>query len=383
MTILYFDAFSGVAGDMVLGAFVDAGFPISILRREIKKLGLGGYSINISKKNRHSIAGTDLSVVVSREPDFKNYSEIEKLIRKSGLSDNVKATALKIFSILADAEAKVHKRKKADVHFHEIGGIDSIIDIVGSAAALDHFGFEKIYSSPLPVTRGQVKCAHGWIPVPAPATLEILKGVPVVGQNVDGEIVTPTGAAILKAVCDGFCSLPLRKIEKSGYGFGDRIIEGRMNALRIMIGEGHPLIVIEANIDDMNPEHYPYIIEKVIGSGAVDAAVFPAIMKKGRPGNMIQVLCEDGGRNRIIDLIMKETTTFGVRYFPIEREMLEREIVKVKTKLGDVRVKVGRYKEGTVTVSPEYSDCQKIAKKRKVPLKEVYRQAIKRAYAKS
>lgn len=376
MTILYFDCFSGVAGDMVLGAFLDIGMPLTHLKKELRKLGVGGFALEIKPAGEHDIAGTNLHVKVVNEPAFERYRDIEALIKKSRLKKNVKETSLAIFKILASAEGRVHRRKVSDVHFHEVGGLDSIIDIVGTAIAVDYFKFEKIYSSPLPITKGRIKCAHGWLPVPAPATTEIIKGLPLEPSPIKDEIVTPTGAAILKALCSNFGSSPLRKIEKVGYGFGDKKYAGHQNALRAMIGEGHPLYVIEANIDDMNPEFYPFVIEKLLQHGAIDTAVIPVIMKKGRPGSIVQVLCEENKRKALTEIILKETTTFGVRYFPVEREMCEREFKKVRTKWGVVRVKTAKYKGGTVTVSPEFSDCEKIAKKCKVPLKDVYREAI-------
>lgn len=376
MTVAYFDCYSGASGDMILGAFVDAGLPLSTLKNGLEKLRIGGYRIEAHPEEEGQIAGTNISVVVEREPNLTRYTDIEKLIKTSALPAAPKEIALSIFLELAIAEAKVHRRKLGDVHFHEIGGLDSIIDIVGAAVAVHYFNFEKIYSSPLPVTRGFVRCAHGKFPIPAPATLEIIKGIPIENAPVKRELVTPTGAAILKTITGGFGSLPLRRIKRIAYGFGDSKIPRMPNALRLIIGEGHPVIVVEANIDDMNPEFYPYVIDRLLGAGALDASVIPIVMKKGRPGVMVQIICEEDKRKRIIDIIMKETTTFGVRYFPVERVMAEWEWKMIKTRWGVVRVKCSKYGGGFTNVSPEYSDCVKIARRHNIPLKDVYRAAI-------
>lgn len=379
MAVAYFDCFSGISGDMILGAFIDVGLPLSHLRRELAKLKIGRYKIVAGSKRSGELAGTNLHVEVTEDPGFSRYSEIKKVIGRSRLSKRVKDIALEIFSNLARAEAKVHGRRPSDIHFHELGGVDSIIDIVGAAVGADYFGFEKVYSSPLPLSRGYVKCAHGTLPVPAPATLELIKGIPVETTPVKGEIVTPTGAAVIKVLANGFGSSPLRRIDKVGYGFGDKRIPGRPNALRLLVGEGYPLVVVETNIDDMNPEFYPDVIGKILNAGAIDAGIIPMVMKKGRPGALVQVLCEEKDRKKIIKTIMNETTTFGVRYFPVEREVAERETKKVKTRWGTVRVKVACYQGKTTTIAPEYADCQKIASKKNIPVKEVYRQAILKA----
>lgn len=379
MTVGYFDCFSGVAGDMILGAFVDSGMPFSHLEKELKKLKAGGYKLVLRNNSHGSIGGANLHVEISEDKGYDTYSNLKKRIETSSLSKNVKKVSLEILSLLADAEAKVHRKTKKDVHFHEVGCVDSLVDVVGAAVGFEYFGFDEIYASPLPLSRGYVKCAHGILPVPAPATMELLKGLPVEPALVKEEIITPTGVAILKTLCSGFGSSPLRRIDKVGYGFGDKEIHGIVNAVRLMIGEGYPLTVIEANIDDMNPEFYPAVIEKLLSEGAVDAGIVPIVMKKGRPGIILHILCEERDRKKIIETVLKETTTFGVRYFPVERETAEREIKKVKTKYGPVQVKIAKYRGQTTTIAPEYSDCHKIASAKNVPIKEVYRQAIIKA----
>lgn len=380
MPVAYFDCFSGIAGDMVIGALIDAGMPVRYLEKGLKKLKMGGYKIKAARIKRDGIGGIDFKVEILRHSTLHGYLDIERLVRSSGLSNGVKDNARQVFRVLAAAEAKVHRRRVSDVHFHEIGGIDSIVDIVGTAIGIDYLGLDKIYSSPLPVTRGFVACAHGRLPVPAPATLEIIKGMPLCRSRIRGEIVTPTGAAILKALSSGFGASPLRVVREVGYGFGDKEFRGSLNAVRLLIGEGCPLVVIEANIDDMNPEFYPAVIEKLLKNGALDAGVIPMVMKKGRPGAIIHLLCEERDRRKMIDLMMRETTTFGVRFFPVEREIAERGYKKVRVKGGVVRVKIARYKGETVTISPEYSDCRKLAKKLNVPIKEIYYRSIRGAY---
>lgn len=376
MRSAYFDCYSGIAGDMIVGAFLDLGLPFAYLKKELKKLGLTGYKLTAVHGKKHGIGGTKFNVIIGSEHQLDHYSDIVRMIGKSKLNENVKRLSLAIFKTLAEAEGKVHRKRPADIHFHEVGAIDSVVDIVGSAIAVDYFKFEKIYSSPLPITRGFVRCAHGRFPVPAPATLEIMRGIEIVPQSVQGEIVTPTGASIIKNIAEKFCSMPLRKIDKIGYGLGDKDFKEIPNALRIITGEGHPLIVIETNIDDMSPELYPYVMEKILSAGAVDVCLVPVVMKKGRPGVLLQVICEEEERKKITSVILKETTTFGVRYFPVEREMAEREFRTVKTRYGAVRVKIARYNGWTTTISPEFKDCEALARKRNVPLKEVYRQAI-------
>lgn len=374
----YFDCFSGVAGDMIIGAMLDAGLPFNHLKNELKKLHLHGYDLARKIEQRGVIGGINFQVnAKSHEHSHSHFSEIVRLIKNSHLSKNVKDVSCAIFETLAKAEAHVHRTKVNDVHFHEVGAIDSIVDIVGSAIGLDYFKFNAVYSSPLPITRGWVKCQHGKIPVPVPATLEILKGVSIIPSPVKDEIVTPTGAAILKTVVKEFGANPIREIKKIGYGHGDKNFKEIPNSLRLIIGEGEPLVVVEANIDDMNPQIYEYLIEELMKNGAIDVTITPALMKKKRPGNQIQVLCEGSPREKLIKIILKETTSIGVRYYPVSRSILNREIKIVKTKYGTVRVKIASLDGKILNVNPEYEDCKKIARAKRVPFKEVYNQVLK------
>lgn len=303
-----------------------------------------------------------------RERGRSNYLDIVRLISSSKLNKNIRKTALAIFETIAKAEAHVHRIKIGRVHFHEVGAIDSIVDIVGAAIGFDYFKFDSIYASPLPITRGIIKGRHGRMPIPAPATLEILKGVPVAASPVKGELVTPTGAAILKTVAKDFGANQITKIKKTGYGHGDNHFKGLPNSLRLIIGEGEKLIVIETNIDDMNPQIYDYVIERLLKAGALDVTVRPVIMKKRRPGAELKVLAAETLKKKLIEIILRETTTFGVRYYPVEREILDREIKAVKTKYGVIRAKLGFFNGQEIKAMPEYEDCKKIAAAKGIPL---------------
>lgn len=389
--IAYFDCFSGVAGDMVLGAMLDAGLPFEHLKKELGRLPIKNYRLIKRIEHRGVVGGTNLCVEMThhvchpeeakptKDPlhTISDYKTISRMLKTSRLSKNVREMARAIFETLASAEARVHRTSIDHVHFHEVGAIDSIVDIVGCAIGLNYFGFSAIYSSPLPITRGFVKCAHGRIPVPAPATLEILKGVPLAPAPVKDEIVTPTGAAILKTIVKGFGENPLRRVDKIGYGHGDKHFKGIPNALRLMIGIGEPLIAIEANIDDANPQMYDFLIEKLMASGAIDVVVRPVYMKKRRPSAQVQVLCDGAIKKRLIDTILRETPTFGVRYYTVDRAILDREIKPVKTKFGIVRMKLGFLDGDEIKVVPEYEDCKRLAIRHGVPLAEVYRTLVR------
>lgn len=397
MTIAYFDCFSGVAGDMILGALCDAGLPWSHLTRELRKLDLHGYRLRRTIERRGALGGVNFVVDVdathrhhphthshshSHSHDHeRHYPEIHRLIGRSRLPLPVRQCAQEIFHRLAQAEARAHRMPIAKVHFHEVGAVDSIVDIVGAAIGLHYFDFTAIYASPLPITRGFVHTAHGRLPIPPPATMELVKGVPIVKSPVKAELVTPTGAAILTTVVRDFGECPLRVVERVGYGLGDHHYPQVPNALRLLIGEGAPVVAVEANIDDASPQIYEYVIEELLRVGALDVSVRPVLMKKRRPAAMIQVICEEDKRAAVTQTLLRETTSFGVRYYPIERQMLAREIRSVRTKYGAVRVKYGytgvRVGEGAcVQVAPEYEDCKRLARAKRVPLREIYRLAL-------
>ena len=323
------------------------------------------------------IGGVNFQVRLSGQHHrHTGFKDIKRMISSSRLSSPAKDISTAIFETLGLAEAHVHRTSIDKVHFHEVGAIDSIVDIVGAAIGIEYFGFDSIYASEIPMSRGWVKCGHGRMPVPAPATLEILKGVPVISSSVKDEIVTPTGAAILRTIVAEFGINPVSKIKKVGYGLGDKVFKEIPNSLRLLIGEGEPLVVIEANIDDMNPQIYEYLIERLLEKGAVDVTISPALMKKRRPASILSVLCRDHDRDGLVRTILEETTSLGVRHYRVERKILEREFKVVRTKFGNVTVKIAKDGKNVLNVSPEYEDCKKIARIRKVPLKNVMLEAL-------
>lgn len=380
MKMAYFDCFSGIAGDMVLGALVDAGMPLAHLRHELKKISLAGYTLE-RKRQRGStrIKGTNIHVRVRQEPRDTRYRTIARLIDRSRLKARVKEISLAIMERLARAEARVHNVSLSRVHFHEVGAVDSIVDCVGAAIGFDFFDFDDIASSPLPVTRGRIRCQHGWLPVPAPATLNILKGVPLERAPVRDEIVTPTGAAIIATAATHFGECPLQRIDQVGYGYGDKTFPDIPNALRIMIGSGFTAVTIEATVDDMNPQIFDYVMERLFSVGAVDVTLQPVQMKKNRPGTVISCQAPWHLKDTVMEVLLRETTSTGVRYYPIERRMLVREMTTLTTKFGRVRIKVARDNElGIIKHIPEYEDMKRIAKKVKLPLIDVYRAVLKK-----
>ena len=381
MKIAYFDCCAGISGDMVLGALIDSGLDVSILRRELAKLHLGDYSISASKDERHHITGTNIKVRLKESGHHRTFKEIKNIINKSSLTTKVKVLSTSIFENLAKAEAKVHGCRVDDVHFHEVGAIDSIVDIVGTAIGIEKLGIGQVYASPLPLGSGWVKTSHGRMPVPAPATLELLKGVPVASSPATSELTTPTGAAIIKTLSLSFGNMPHMEIEGTGYGIGDRSFKEIPNILRLIIGKRtgntERLIIVETNMDDMNPQIYEYLMSRLFKNGALDVFLMPIQMKKGRPAILLKVLCPENKKGNIIDTIFEETTTIGVRTYEVERHCLERRIENVSTPYGKVRVKVAERNGKVLNIQPEYEDCKEIAEKKKLPLKEVMDSAKK------
>ena len=380
MRVAHFDCFSGISGDMVLGAFVDAGLSVARLRSELKKLGLEGYAMSAKKVSRSHISGTQVSIRVSRnvKQPHRHLKTILKLINSSALSKRVKADAAAIFTRLGEAEATVHNTSIDEIHFHEVGAVDSILDIVGAAVAIEQFGIERVTSSPLPLGSGTVKIAHGEIPVPVPATMKLLEGVPVCQSSIAQELVTPTGAAILTHYATSYSGFPAMTVEAVGHGAGTRANEGRANLLRVVIGTADerahaaPMDVIETNVDDMRPELLGALFDRLSEAGALDAYVTPLVMKKNRPGHLITVLCDPPDTAGLVELMLTETTTFGVRTYRTAKHCIEREWKSVKTPHGSVKVKIGTLGGRVVSVSPEYESCRAVADSKRVPLKEVY-----------
>lgn len=381
MNTAYFDCFSGISGNMILGAFIQVGLEIEDLKEALQTLSLGGYKLEIKRVKKHSINAQYLDVRVIEEQPHRNLGDMKKIIKQSLLPTEVKDLAIKIFHRLAEAESKVHGCSIKEVHFHELGGVDTIIDIVGAAYGVYKLGIKKVYASPLHVGKGMVKCAHGVMPIPAPATLELLKNAITYSQDIAGELVTPTGAAIITTLTDHFGPQPTLKIKKIGYGAGtwDLAIP---NVLRLTIGEEvkeekEDIIMIETNIDDMNPEFYDYLLDRLLENEALDVYLTPLQMKKSRPGSLLTVICEQIHRDKLVEIILQETTTLGIRYYPVSRVKLERRIEIMNTPWGDVRIKIGLQKDGTVlNIKPEYEDCRRIAEKSSMPLKEVWQSII-------
>ena len=384
MKIAYFDCCSGISGDMVIGALIDSGLDVKTLQKELKKLPIKDYSISAPRDERHHITGIKFKVRFKESRHHRTFKDIKNLISRSKLSYKVKELSTTIFFNLAKAEAKVHGCEIDDVHFHEVGAIDSIIDIVGTAIGIEQLDIEKVYASPLPLGSGWVKTLHGRMPVPAPATLELLKDVTVAPSPVASELTTPTGAAIIKTVAQGFGDMPKMKIQNTGYGIGDKVFKEIPNVLRLIIGErsGDPekLLIMETNIDDMNPQIYDYLMTMLFKKGALDVFLTPIQMKKGRPAMLLKVLCPAKQKNVLMNTIFEETTTLGVRTYEVNRYCLERKIEDVLTSYGKVRVKVSLKNGKPINIQPEYEDCRKIAQKKNVPLKQVMDAAKKAGY---
>lgn len=392
MKILYYDCFSGISGDMNLGALVDLGVDSDYLIKELSKLQLSAeYEINVKKDLKNGISGTKVDVVLTykehshphhedhHEHYHRNLKDIAAIINGSSLNDRVKKTSMDMFMRIAQAEANVHGESIDEVHFHEVGAIDSIVDMVGAAIALDYLKVDKIMSSPVQVGGGFVKCAHGLIPVPAPATVEILKGIPMKSGIVPFETTTPTGAAILAANVDEFTDKMNFSVEKIGYGLGSRDLE-IPNVLRVYLGEvksreeTEEQYLLETNIDDMNPEFYSYVEERLFEKGALDVFKTPIIMKKGRPAIKLSILVNTNKEKEVSDVIFKETTSIGIRKFKVEKIMLHRDFLTLKTKYGNVLIKKSYYEGQLVKYKAEYEDCKKIAVENNIPLARVYRE---------
>lgn len=380
MKVLYYDCFSGISGDMNLGAMIDLGIDLSFLRSELGKLNLRGWELYAEKAQRHGITGTLVTVKQTvHEHAHRHLSDIEKIIHGSSLAMEVKQLSMKIFMKIATAEAAVHGISIEEVHFHEVGAIDSIIDITGAAICFSALNVGAVYVSEVELGSGFVKCDHGKLPVPAPATAEIIKGIPVRTGGVDFEATTPTGAAILSTLGTEFGIVPHIKIDKTGYGIGHKDHPSIPNLLRVYLGEisekqapGHKALLIESNIDDMNPEFYDHISGRLFKAGASDVYCSQIIMKKGRPGVVLNVIAGQGLEEIVKEIIFTESTTLGIRTFDFRKDTLAREFGKLVTEYGEVTVKRSFYKGKEVSVKPEYEECRKIAIERNIPVKEVY-----------
>lgn len=384
MKILYYDCFSGISGDMNLGAMIDLGIDKAYLLNELNKLGMKGWELVVEKDQRHGITGTKVTVKQTRhEHAHRHLSDIENIINNSSLANEDKELSRKIFMKIGQAEAKVHNVPLDHIHFHEVGAVDSIIDVVGAAICFNALKVEGVHVSPVELGSGFVKCDHGKLPVPAPATAEIIRGMTVKQGGVNFEATTPTGAAILATLGTEFNSVKPVKIEKTGYGVGQKDNHDIPNLLRVFLGEtsgnpesGHEALHLECNIDDMNPEFFDYVSEKLFRAGASDVFLSNIIMKKGRPGIVLNVICETDTAEAVKEVIFTESTSIGVRTFPFRKDTLARKLETIDSDYGKVNVKRSFFREKEVSVKPEYEDCRRIASEKNIPIKEVYNYLI-------
>ncbi len=381
---------------MVLGALVDTGIDPDYIKTELSKLKLDEeFSLDFYKTEKHGIFGTQAKVEVHEHSQESNHhkhahvhsrhlTDIFSLIDSSDLDSTVREKSKNIFDRLAEAEAKVHNTEKENVHLHEVSGIDSIVDIVGAVIGLNKLGAEKIHASPLSLGHGFVECSHGMMPVPVPGTMALLQDIPIRQTDIPKELVTPTGAAIISTLADRFGVMPNMTVSHVGYGAGSRDLEMQPNLLRICIGEISTLPetndcieIIETNVDDMSPEVSGYVMEKLFDCGALDVFFVPLLMKKGRPAIQINVICSAENRQKLMHILLTETTTFGVRYYAVDRVILKREIVEINTPWGPIRAKRGYLNGISIKTVPEYEDCKSIAEQTGVPLQTVFQEALR------
>jgi hypothetical protein len=386
--LAYFDCFSGISGDMTLGALVDAGCDLALLRSGLEGLQIPRWSISAEKVWKNGMSATFVRIAAEDQTKHRSLAAILEIFDRSQLSNSVRKNAAAIFRRLGEAEAEVHDVPLEKIHFHEVGAVDAIVDIVGACLGFEAIGIQKFACSPLNVGGGTAKMAHGILPVPAPAAAKLLQGKPTYSNGVQRELVTPTGAAIVATLCDTFGPQPAMSVASIGYGAGSADLEGQPNVLRIMIGEAaekvvpgfdEEISVIEANLDDMNPQIYGYFQEKALAAGALDVYTTPVQMKKNRPGTLLTLLCRPQDANALMSLIFAETTTFGARAYSAQRRTLPRESVNVHTQYGDVRIKLSRVNGHIQHVAPEFEDCRKLAVEKNVPLQRVISDAL-RAY---
>jgi hypothetical protein len=383
--IAYFDCSSGVSGDMFLGALIDCGADFQYIKKELSKLNLD-FEISHQRVRKGAISAIKVTIGESNNPPLRNLKIIKGIIEKTSLPEEVKEKSLSIFTRLAEAEATVHQVDIDDVHFHEIGAVDTIVDIVGSLLGLKYLQVERIFSSPLPLGRGELETTHGKIPIPAPATMKLLEGCKVYGKEIKEELVTPTGAVLISSLAEGFIDFPAMRILKVGYGAGTKELP-MPNVLRLVVGELEqekgksepPTFIISANIDDSTPEIMGFLFEKLFQMGALDVWQHPILMKKNRLATELSVLCYRDVMEKIIDCIFTETTTNGLRISEVKRSILDRKTVEVKVLDEIIRVKVSFKGEKIFTISPEYEDCRLLALKKELSLKKVFQMAQQKA----
>ena len=391
MKLVYFDCFSGISGDMTLGALVDAGCDLEHLRSELRGLQVPGWVLSAEKIWKNGMSATYVQVTTEDRQKHRSLTAILEILQNSQLAPPVRDRASAIFRKLGEAEAAVHDAPLEKIHFHEVGAVDAIVDIVGACIGFHALGIEKFQCSPLNVGGGTAEMAHGILPVPAPATAKLLQGAPTYSNGVQRELVTPTGAAIVATLCDAFGPQPPMTVSAIGYGAGTADLEGQPNVLRIMIGEApdkslaserspgsnEEISVIEANLDDMNPQIYGYVLEKALAAGALDVYTTALQMKKNRPGTLLTILCQPRDAEKMMALIFAETTTFGARTYRAQRRALPREWVSVTTSYGDVRIKLSRSNGNILQAAPEFEDCRRLAEEKQVPLQRIISEALR------
>ncbi len=377
MKVAYLDCPTGISGNMLLAALLDAGLSLSYLKKELRKLGVISYKLQVKNVTKKGFKAKHFNVIIS-DKKSRTIGDIYRIINKSKLKNSVKKLSLSIFKKLFEAESNVHGGKVH--HLHEVGAIDAIVDIVGAAIGFDKLGISEVYCSPLPYGHGQIKSSHGLLPNPAPATLKLLAGVPVYKKDIKAELVTPTGAAVITTLAKSFKEMPKFELKRTGLGAGTFDLP-EANIMRLFIGEAAVnysedlVLSIEANIDNMNPELYEHAIAALMKAGALDAYISQIKMKKNRPGVMLTALADVKDKDKVLDKIFSETTTLGVRTYLVKREKLDRFQKQVKTKYGKVMVKIGKVGNAIKNISPEYEDCVRISRIKNVPLKMVYDEA--------
>jgi pyridinium-3,5-bisthiocarboxylic acid mononucleotide nickel chelatase len=379
MKIAYFDCIAGASGDMLLGALIDAGFPIDTLQENLANLDMPGFRIDLTRLLKHGLSATQVKVIIQDDLPARSLVEIEAIIDSSSLPAPIKQQANAIFRKLATVEAVIHDSSVDQVHLHELGGIDTVVDVVGVLLGLDYLHVQQVFASPLPMARGFVNSVHGPLPLPAPATLALLEGVPVYGSDLDVELVTPTGAVLLKSLASQFTVIPPMLLLRTGYGAGQRDLP-IPNLVRVLIGEQPPesaqhvetLVLLETNIDDLNPEIYDYVFTRLFTAGALDVFLSPILMKKNRPASLLSVLSRPGDVASLQEILFNETSTLGIRQQFVNRIALPREVQSVETPYGPVRLKIARLSSGQLKIAPEYDDCRKLAEQHQLPLMDIY-----------
>ena len=383
MRIAYGDLIGGISGDMFVAALLDLGLPLGKLKAELKKIPTLKFALKTSKKSVHAVRATQFQVICPRQETPRSWPQIRRLIGRSKLSTKIKTTSIDIFTALAHAEAKIHGVAVDKVHFHEVGATDSIVDIVAAAIGVTELNIDRLHFSRIPLGHGITRSQHGPLPCPGPATLHLLKGLPSFGIDLENETVTPTGAAILRTLGCSFGDQPNMIIDQIGYGTGQKEFPDRPNLFRLVIGANPPhltheeMLVIETNIDDMNPQHFDYVMERLFTAGARDVFFAPIQMKKNRPATLLTAICEIPLRDRLATIILQETSSIGLRYYPVDRILLRRESKSVKTPYGEVTIKIVTQPDGAKRATPEYEDLKRIAKAKRTTLKTIHDEVMR------